>query len=1033
MRQTGDICYNGPMTCPRCGFDNPTDHGSCARCGEPLPDLAGMRPGDAVPWSADVTQISERHYFPDSILGGRFTLLKAIGRGGMGEIFLAEDQKLQRRVAIKSIGGDALSDADARGRFLREAQMASRLDHPNICTVFEVAQEGDREYIIMQYVDGVSLDQLIQLQPLSLEKVLEIALQAADGLVEAHAQGVIHRDIKPANIMLDRNGKVKILDFGLAKPGAEPNAGDRRGGDDLTEKGVVLGTVAYMSPEQARGHELDGRSDIFSFGVVLFEMIERRNPFSDGETIATLYNILHRDVAFSREVPPSLAELVLRCLRKDMRERFASMAEVRDGLQRQLAGLRGAGGSPAPAATEILSPGEQQRMLREAEGGGAAASENLAELVRRIKRQKASTEALRSGTRRRRWWWLAMAPLLLGAAGALLVWRTKPPGAVVPPPARVVCIQLEEFQNRTGEGGLEQEVGFLLEQALGQLEGVHLVDAATARRLVEADDLKKLFSGFRAHYVLGGTLTHAGDKINIEARLRGSGRDQPPPFFIPGKERNSLLTDQVDTLARRVQQLLLPDGGAKPPKLLAGMFGSDWKAFRSFFRGKRQWDRKEYGPALQSLRQAERIGGETPAIGYFGALLNDYSGSSAAAANAVNRLVARVDLLGEPLRLRLMALRAKLLFRLEEQVAHLEKLKGLQPYDREIYYQLGEAYFRCGDAERAIPPYRLALAFDPGYADALNHMGYCHSYLGDHRLAIEYFEKYKAIDNTPNSFDSLGDGHFYEGEYVQAENCKVYALSQDPAMYWPNLTLADIAILRASFRPLAGYLDDYVRRSGGGRKEQADALGKRAFAARESGDPRRALQLAGESLRLYDSPELIDSSAEGHWLRGLLRLEAGDWPGAQEDWLWLEQLRTRHRLDRRNFHPALKYGLHLAALIAEREGRTEESERLFRRLLEMKSQLSFWITYYNYPFFVSEYGRYLLRQGDIRGALAEAGRALRFNPAYPPALWLQAECLEKNGQPSAEAYRRIAAVYAQGGDEDNPWRRRLAQALAAGH
>jgi eukaryotic-like serine/threonine-protein kinase len=304
------------MICPACAASNDDFSRLCCRCRAPLPPhpQAGK-----------------------TILGGRFKVIRLLGKGGMGEILLAEDVQLSRRVAIKSVGAGSPDECDSQARFLREAQAASRLDHPNICTIYEIAEEGGREFIIMQYVDGVTLDQLLKMKALSLRQAIAIASQVAEGLAAAQNQNIVHRDIKPGNIMIDASGQVKVLDFGLAKICAESGVDDadadaERRERDLTEKGIVLGTVSYMSPEQAKGLKLDGRTDVFSFGVVLYEMIEGRNPFSDDENIVTLYNVLHREPPFNRPLPAPLRAVVGRCLHKDRERRYSDFAEIRRDL-----------------------------------------------------------------------------------------------------------------------------------------------------------------------------------------------------------------------------------------------------------------------------------------------------------------------------------------------------------------------------------------------------------------------------------------------------------------------------------------------------------------------------------------------------------------------------------------------------------------------------------------------------------------------------------------------------------------------------
>ena len=321
------------MICSHCGAANEDKARFCGRCHAELSLPAEGGPEEVKP-SWDITRISSRNVFQENIINQRFKIIKVLGRGGMGEIYLAEDNKLNRKVAIKSINSELIREHEAKTRFRREAQAASLLDHPNICAIHGIAQENEREYIIMQYVDGVTLEQLQKMKLLSLGTIVDIALQISEGMIAAQAQNILHRDIKPGNIMIDKSGMVKILDFGLAKiyPGKMASKKNSRPETGLTQKGFVLGSVSYMSPEQAAGRELDGRSDIFSFGVVLYELLERKNPFADQENIITLYNILHKEIKLSPDIPKALQKIVHKTLQKDRERRYNDFWEIKNDL-----------------------------------------------------------------------------------------------------------------------------------------------------------------------------------------------------------------------------------------------------------------------------------------------------------------------------------------------------------------------------------------------------------------------------------------------------------------------------------------------------------------------------------------------------------------------------------------------------------------------------------------------------------------------------------------------------------------------------
>ena len=258
-----------------------------------------------------------------------YQIQEKLGGGGMGVVYKALDTRLKRLVALKFLPPDLTRDEDARKRFVQEAQAASALDHTNICTIYEIDEtEEGQTFIAMAYYPGETLKQKIKRGPLLVEEVLGYAVQVAEGLAKSHAEGIIHRDVKPANVMVTKEGVVKIVDFGLAKVARQTQ---------LTKTGTTLGTVAYMSPEQARGEPVDTRTDVWSLGVVLYEMLTGQRPFRGGYEAALFYSLLNQEPEPVRTLRPEVSQtverIVKKTLQKNPKSRYQQMKDLINDLQ----------------------------------------------------------------------------------------------------------------------------------------------------------------------------------------------------------------------------------------------------------------------------------------------------------------------------------------------------------------------------------------------------------------------------------------------------------------------------------------------------------------------------------------------------------------------------------------------------------------------------------------------------------------------------------------------------------------------------
>jgi TolB-like protein/predicted Ser/Thr protein kinase len=339
------------MECPHCHAENSEDSRYCSNCATPLTSVAGGEvgpgfatrtfatpPGQAGPDQASLTKtlgtplpVISR----GTLIGGKYRIVDEIGAGGMGVVYKAEDLKLKRTVALKFLPPELAQLPDFKERFLREAQAAAALAHPNICVVYEAGESDARPFIAMEYIEGETLRDRMRRGLFDPADALDIAAQVAAGLGEAHASGIVHRDVKSANIMVTKDGRAKVMDFGLAK---------FAGGVSLTKSRTTLGTVAYMSPEQARGERLDHRTDIWSLGVVLYEMLAGKHPFEGGGEQSVIRSILHKEpeplLKARPDAPPAVEQVIAKALAKKAAERYQTMEEFRADLASVAGGLK---------------------------------------------------------------------------------------------------------------------------------------------------------------------------------------------------------------------------------------------------------------------------------------------------------------------------------------------------------------------------------------------------------------------------------------------------------------------------------------------------------------------------------------------------------------------------------------------------------------------------------------------------------------------------------------------------------------------
>jgi serine/threonine protein kinase/tetratricopeptide (TPR) repeat protein len=673
---------------------------------------------------------------------GRYELLSRLGAGGMGEVFRARDHDLQRDVAVKFLPERFASDPARLGRFAQEARAASSLNHPNIVTIHEIGETAGLPYIVMELVEGQTLREMVTDRPLPTRRVLEIAGQLADGLAKAHAAGIVHRDLKPENVMVTGDGYVKILDFGLAKL-LTSDSGDREvwfdstyptwpesPGSPQTAEGAVLGTVGYMSPEQARARAVDFRADQFAFGAILYEMATGQQAFrreTPAQTLTAIIEIPAPPVAaLNPSFPPPAAWIVERCLEKDPSRRYASTLDLARELRTLREHLTDGSGSSSPSRDDRRAAPARPRRRRQV-GVLLAAVAALS-----------GAAVLSPGLRDRLAVTLRLRPVPREKGIAVLPFRTTSPD-----PA-----------DRYRADGLTETLAARLSQLQRFHEPLWVVPASEVRQsgVTSAADARRAFG---VTLVVTGHLQRLGDRLRLTARLVDALDLRQLRALGPSEyETDDLsLQDQlVQGVARMLELTLAP---AEQQTLRSG--GTSVGAAYSLYLEARGY--------LQRYDQAESL--EHAASLLQQALQRDpeYALAYAGLAEAEWQLY----------RLTRDRERVVLAKKACERALKLNDL--LAP----VHVTLGIIHAGTGEAQRALTDFDRALALDPADADALREKARAYEALGRASEAEETFKK--AVSLRPGywgNHSQLGAFYFRQARYADAEQAFREALRLTP-------------------------------------------------------------------------------------------------------------------------------------------------------------------------------------------------------------------------------------------------------------
>ena len=705
----------------------------------------------------------------------KYRIIGKLGAGGMGEVYKAEDPALLRTVAIKVLSKHGEAAADAQTRFLREARAASAFNHPNIVTIYEIGEADEHSYIVMEYVEGQSLREMISRKAVKPESLLDIAMQTCDALVEAHSHGIIHRDIKPENILVTDRGRVKLVDFGLAKTVTRSEKDGATAPDSLTETGAVMGTLSYMSPEQLRDEDLDVRTDIFSFGIVLYEIVTGDLPFLGSNAFEVAASIL-KDPAFDigtvpQGVPPGIKHVVAWLLEKRRVDRPDSFVEVKRAIESLLNDSQS-----QPRAT-----GESRTTVELPSPVSGHRSESLA-------------AALRSS-------------LKTDAA-----------------PPTILVLPLQTVGSDESSSYISIGLAHAITTDLAKIKGLSVLSkSAGAGRVDEVGrGARELARDLGATILLEGEVMRAGQVIGVMARLT----DAETGRVIWGSQYRGDAADLFsiqDAVCESVAEALKLSISSDERDEIARPVTTNIDAFELYSQGRAFLERRDVKEntdfAIQMFEEALKLDSEF-ALAHTGLGEAYWRKYEISRENVwVDRAVAAIDhaLVLDPRQAQVHVSLGIIYHgtgKIDQAIEEFERAIGWQPLGDDAHKWLGLCFAHKGEIDRAVDELKKAIEIRPGYWENYNVLGRCYFMFGHYRDAAEQFRRVitiqpdnyqgydnlgviyvllgsydeavvmhqKAIEIYPNetSYSNLGTAYFYIGRYEDAVSAYKDAIALDP-------------------------------------------------------------------------------------------------------------------------------------------------------------------------------------------------------------------------------------------------------------
>ena len=895
-----------------------------------------------------------------------FRVLEKLGEGGMGVVYKAEDTKLTRTVALKLLPPTALPGEDDRARFVHEAKAAASLNHPNICTIYEIDEFEGRPFIAMEFVEGRSLAALIESGPMKLDKVRDIASQLASGLQCAHEKGIVHRDIKPSNIMVTPAGLPKIMDFGLARAAGQTK---------LTREGMTVGTVSYMSPEQVRADALDQRTDLWSLGVLLYEMVSGQRPFKGDYDQVVMYSILNEEPApltsLRTGVPLELERIVMKALAKQPEERYQHADELLSDLRRLGGELSGAESKRTPT-------------------GGDSQSE------------QAAAKAGARGKRRR----IALPVSALVVAGLAVAYFFLRPlmteQRLIASPRPVAVIS---FENLTGDPQFDYLSAAIPNLLITSLEQSGYLRVATWERM--RDVIKELGKGETGtidkelgfelcrrdgiDLIVTGSFTKAGNVFATDIKvLKVETKELVRTAGARGDGVESILRRQVDELSREISRgvglsLSRIEATQRP---VIDVTTTSMDAYSCFIKGKDEFERFYFADARRELERAVQLD-STFAVAHL-YLASTYArlGELDAPKASYERAKKYSSRATDKERLLIESYYATAVENDQaKSISLLEELIRKYPKEKSAHNALAKRYEAAERYEDAVKEYDTVLKLDPTYAPAFNSLAYSYMHLEDYERALEYLKRYASLSpGDRNPLDSMGELYFLMGDLDKAIGKYREALGVRPGFFGSIIRMAYIYGVKGEYDSTMSLVDRYINSAPSpGYRDAGYAF--RAYFLLRLGNSDQALEDMRRRIEVTKSSTYPEGAPGGYQTTMIAAYEAGHYDDARRflaRWkpIW-EELQLELTPQQRKISEA--YYMAFEGMIELKSGNQEAAGKAFNDLkgllgsIPEGSQTSFRFIRNVAAIFE---GEFLLAEGRPREAIAAVSKRFKLGTPF---------------------------------------------------